>query len=180
MPGHESVLNLNGTNAKFGKWGLRVLSPQVNRYSYRARGEVLEKWQKLCVVLLRHALARCRTKALADGRKHTGASAKVLATPCLASVVPDQFIVEGRVSNPSAADVFVPTATRLASSDVRWRKYKTPQSGKYWWSNPEGTNWFMEEDSTTWNKFASDTGRTWWHSWFFEDEWFFEDTGRQT
>ena len=48
---YESIMNMNETNAKHAKWCLRVLNPQLQPYTFQARGQTANAKQFTCVLV---------------------------------------------------------------------------------------------------------------------------------
>ena len=48
---YESVMNMNETNAKHAKWCLRVLDPQLQSYTFQARGQTIEAKSFTCILV---------------------------------------------------------------------------------------------------------------------------------
>ena len=52
---YESVMNMNETNAKHAKWCLRVLDPQLQSYTFQARGQTIEAKSFTCILVVDNA-----------------------------------------------------------------------------------------------------------------------------
>ena len=48
---YESIMNMNETNAKHAKWCVRVLKPQLQPYTFQARGQTVNAKQFTCVLV---------------------------------------------------------------------------------------------------------------------------------
>ena len=48
---YESVMNMNETNVKYAKWCLRVLKPQLQSYTFQARGQTIEAKTFTCILV---------------------------------------------------------------------------------------------------------------------------------